>query len=112
MTNDANEAKAPREWWIEPEPWDYGTTNSFDAFDKHPGQGPLQWQASLIHVIEHSAYTDMQSKLASALAMIEKLEKLLNNVNKVMNTPTFTIFEAQKQLSEWRRSQSGEKNGG
>lgn len=45
----------PREFYVDPESLD-DECGVHDAFDKHPGQGPLQWQASLVHVIEKSAF--------------------------------------------------------
>lgn len=58
----------PREFWIAPNTeeemeefyWEEATEIYFgDALTAHPGQGPLQWQASLIHVIEYDAYMSL-----------------------------------------------------
>lgn len=42
-----------REFWIDPDS-DDDDMSTFIAFRRHPRQGPLQWQESLIHVIEYS----------------------------------------------------------
>ena len=49
-----------REWWIDQEPCDEEMQNVFDAFSEHPRQGPLAWQANLVHVIEHSHYQNLK----------------------------------------------------
>ena len=60
-----------REFWVDPRPYDEDHENGVhDAIKKHPRQGPLQWQESLIHVIEHSAYAELKAqneKLVEAL---------------------------------------------
>ena len=49
-----------RQWWVDPS--DELEQDAMDlppvymALHEHPGQGPLLWQASLIHVIDYAAY--------------------------------------------------------
>lgn len=64
----------PREWWIDPtdelEQDAMDCPPVFMALQEHPGQGPLQWQSSLIQVIERSAYDELMAeamKLRTAL---------------------------------------------
>ena len=57
------EAKA-REFWIDPdENWDDAEITVGIALKEHPRQGPLQWQSSLIHVIECSAYEKLKKRV-------------------------------------------------
>lgn len=51
-----SEVKKPREFWVDLD--DEGDLEIYcgAVFENHPRQGPLQWQASLIHVIEKSAF--------------------------------------------------------
>lgn len=65
-----------KDWWIDP-----GTLGQdigdelgvvvYMAMDKHPGQGPLEWQVGLIHVIDA---TGMPSKeeIRKALELIQR----------------------------------------
>ncbi len=49
------ERKEPREFWIDPNIDDESEdcdVQQYDAFDKHPQQGPLLWQSQLIKVRE------------------------------------------------------------
>lgn len=51
MTNDSG--KRPREFWIDPSLIDdEEDTTVFDAYSQKPNQGPLNFQANLIHVRE------------------------------------------------------------
>lgn len=58
----------PREFWVDPESMD-DEVGIYDTFDKHPGQGPIQWQASLIHVIEATPLTRNARELHEALKL-------------------------------------------
>lgn len=66
------DAKRPREFWIDPTPdnteelADELDTAVYIAMDKHPGQGPLQWQSALIKVIEYSAVQRLEKELEHA----------------------------------------------
>lgn len=69
----------PRQFWI-----DMSEEHDGDlplAFREHPQQGPLQWQSSLLHVIEYSAYQSLQSKLAEAEAENKRFRDALNGLN-------------------------------
>ena len=50
-----------REFWIDPDS-DDDDMSTFIAFRRHPRQGDLEWQESLIRVIEHSAYLELQKE--------------------------------------------------
>lgn len=66
--SQSKDPQEPREFWI-----DLSDEHDGDlplAFIEHPQQGPLQWQSSLVHVIEYSAYQSLKSKLAEAEAEI------------------------------------------
>ncbi len=67
------ETNRPREWWIDPEPCDEDMPSVVDAFSEHPGQGPLQWQASLLHVVEKSAYDALKAELEQAKAQLNNM---------------------------------------
>lgn len=51
--NPKASAEDERTWWIDPNTdlEDEDCEPLHNAFAKHPGQGPLQWQASLIKVV-------------------------------------------------------------
>ncbi len=67
--------KEPREFWIDPTD-DAGEEDLFfgDALKEHPRQGPLQWQDSLIRVIEHSAYLQMKEQRDMAVRYLKKAQ--------------------------------------
>ena len=73
------ETKA-REFWIDPdEDWDDEITVGL-ALKEHPRQGPLQWQSSLIHVIECSAYEKLQKRVEWLEADNKNLRSLLSEI--------------------------------
>ena len=58
-----------REFWIDPDS-DDDDMSTFIAFRRHPRQGDLEWQESLVHVIERSYATRLEEenkKLKNAL---------------------------------------------
>lgn len=65
----------PREFWIDPNEWDEGC-GVHDAFKSHPKQGPLQWQESLIHVVEMKTYLDLREQFKRLMQTINGLEEL------------------------------------
>lgn len=71
----------PRQYWIDGEDADTEDNYAGNAMFEHPKQGPPQWQATVIHVIEYSAYADLQEKLKVAE---EALEALSDNSNFCM----------------------------
>jgi hypothetical protein len=66
----------PREFWIDPTD-DAGEEDLFfgDALKEHPRQGPLQWQDSLIRVIEYSAYDSLKKENERLKKHIEELRE-------------------------------------
>lgn len=60
-----------RVWWVDPESMD-DEVGIYDTFDKHPGQGPLQWQASLIKVVP-------ASELERVKGLLDKAMEIINN---------------------------------
>jgi hypothetical protein len=72
--------KKPREFWIDPEPNpDEENTYFGDAFTEHPGQGPLNWQSSFVHVIEYSALEAAQKETAKIKADLAIAVEALEN---------------------------------
>lgn len=60
-----------REFWID-------LSDSHDgnlplAFPEYPRQGPIPWQAKLVHVIEYEAYADLEKKLAIAVNALSEI---------------------------------------
>ena len=72
-----------REFWIDPTD-DAGEEDLFfgDVLKEHPRQGPLQWQESLIHVIEYS------------------YAKKLEEHNKQLRKDIWKLVEENKRLRE------------
>lgn len=54
----------PKTYWIDPNPEDTNECEiqCFQAMSAHPNQGPLQWQTSLIPVIEYYAFQKLQAE--------------------------------------------------
>lgn len=50
-----------REFWIDPDS-DDDDMSTFIAFRRHPRQGDLEWQESLVHVIERSYATKLEEE--------------------------------------------------
>ena len=72
-----SEQKEPREFWVDPvEDGEDGYIQVYQALSKHPKQGPLQWQTSLIHVIEKSAYDALKAEN-------ERLQKWIDSDNTI-----------------------------
>lgn len=90
-----------REFWIDPdisEDLIEGELPVFMALPEKPIQGPLQWQASLIHVIEKSAYEEMKRQrdiYAQCMALALK-EGIFVNKESVKRR----IESALKELGE------------
>lgn len=90
-TQDHNSEKTTiaREFWIAPdEPDSPGDIRFGDALIEHPRQGPLEFQSSLIHVIEKSAY-DKLAKLTlpgSARMTVEKAHELMDMIDSQLKT--------------------------
>lgn len=63
----------PREFWVDPLPCDEDIQDVFDAFLEHPRQGPLQWQGSLVRVIEYAAYAKLKSRLEEAEFTLKRI---------------------------------------
>ena len=67
----------PREFWVVPYKSAESDDECLDAFSEHPGQGPLQWQQSLVHVIEKSAYTELLEQ-AEVLFIMLRIAPILD----------------------------------
>jgi len=107
----------PREFWIDREPCDEDEDmpNVFDAFSEYPGQGPLQWQANLIHVIEYRAYlkllevccqehtqrTMLQHEVESLKSKLSKCLECLNVASKgLTGTRLEIVNDLLKEIGE------------
>lgn len=81
-------------FWVDPgtyEPEDMG--ECLCSFKEHPGQGPLQWQASLIHVIEKSAYD-------KAVKCLKEISKETYEANPWTVVKTANAIKAENTLKE------------
>lgn len=87
-----------REFWVDPESMD-DQVGIYDTFDKHPGQGPLQWQDSLIHVIEKSAY---DKAVADLDALQAKYSQAMTDWSADAIKKTQRIVEMEFELSRLR----------
>lgn len=104
----------PREFWI-----DVSDEHDGDipiAFREHPRQGPLQWQANLIHVIEYSAYQALQKKNRVLKTMIKLIEKgyykdqaeILSNDLKNMEARHKKLLNAVIKISQCKKIIEGD----
>lgn len=87
-----------REFWVDPESMD-DQVGIYDTFDKHPGQGPLQWQDSLIHVIEKSAY---DKAVADLDALQAKYSQAMTDWSADAIKKTQRIVELEAEVTRLR----------
>ena len=110
--------KAPRRWWIDPcrHPDSEHDFYFGDALSHHPRQGPLQWQSSLIEVIEASAYDALAAELSREKKKVEKLREQRNRAYEAIYSgeagewacdPSVWIDFDEKQLKDIDKESEG-----
>jgi hypothetical protein len=92
-----------REWWIAPE-WtdvmDEDDSYFGSALTSHPRQGPLEWQASLVHVTE-----SLPGDLILSASEMERLREALKEIDDAGNAFIGKqVKEALKILTDARGS--------
>jgi len=86
-----------REFWIDPTDELEDCENEspvYMALRKHPNQGPLHWQANLIHVIEYSAYEQSQKEIIELKA---KLALIRTKIEEHQDAYALDIFPDDKR---------------
>ncbi len=86
-----------KEFWIDPDRLDYDC-HVHDAYERHPKQGPLFWQQSLIKVIEYKGFEHSQKLIQQLKSALQNFE---NDDGHVPETIWNERNEALKAVKEW-----------